>query len=58
MDRFTTAKFEYVTCLKPIFVEHAVKSGFATGMIAWLDFGYNHGGNILKTLSILISSGQ
>lgn len=36
--------YDYLMYLKPQFVKRAVESGLADGMIAWLDFGYNHGG--------------
>ena len=38
------AKYTYVTFLKPWLVAHAVNNDLASGMIAWVDFGYNHGG--------------
>lgn len=38
------SNYNYVTYLKPYFVADAVKEGYATGMVAWVDFGYNHGG--------------
>ena len=37
-------QYNYVTCLKPYFVADAVKNGYVDGMVAWVDFGYNHGG--------------
>jgi len=37
-------KYDYVTYLKPYFVADAVKNGYVDGMVAWVDFGYNHGG--------------
>lgn len=37
-------RYNYVTFLKPYFVADAVKKGYADGMIAWVDFGYNHAG--------------
>lgn len=37
-------RYNYVTFLKPYFVADAVKKGYVDGMIAWVDFGYNHGG--------------
>lgn len=39
------ALYNYVVYLKPYFVADAVKSGLASGLIAWMDFGYNHGGS-------------
>lgn len=38
------ALYDYIMYLKPYFVADAIKKGFADGMIAWMDFGYNHGG--------------
>lgn len=40
-----SALYNYVVYLKPYFIVDAVKRGFADGMIAWIDFGYNHGGS-------------
>jgi protein YibB len=37
-------KYNYVTYLKPYFTADAVKKGYAAGQVAWVDFGYNHGG--------------
>lgn len=37
-------RYNYITFLKPYFAADAVKKGYADGMIAWVDFGYNHGG--------------
>ncbi|GMB01268.1 WlaTC/HtrL family glycosyltransferase [Pelosinus sp. IPA-1] len=39
-----SALYNYVTYLKPYFIADAVKRRHANGMIAWVDFGYNHGG--------------
>lgn len=38
------ALYDYVMYLKPFLITDAVKRGLADGMVAWLDFGYNHGG--------------
>lgn len=38
------ALYDYIVYLKPYFIVDAVKKGLADGMIAWMDFGYNHGG--------------
>jgi len=38
------ALYDYLMYLKPHFVADAVQKGLADGMIAWMDFGYNHGG--------------
>jgi protein YibB len=39
-----SAAYDYVTYLKPYFMANAVKQNMAAGMLAWVDFGYNHGG--------------
>lgn len=39
-----SAKYNYVTYLKPYFIADAVKKQRIDGMIAWVDFGYNHNG--------------
>lgn len=36
--------YNYMTDLKPYWVQDAVRRGLADGMVAWLDFGFNHGG--------------
>lgn len=36
--------YNYVTNIKPFWVQDAIKKGLADGMIAWIDFGYDHGG--------------
>ena len=38
-------RYNYVTFLKPYFVADAVQKGYASGMISWVDFGYDHGGD-------------
>lgn len=38
------ALYDYMVYLKPFFVADAGKRGLADGMVAWLDFGFNHGG--------------
>jgi protein YibB len=45
------ARYNYTTYLKPYFVADAVKNGYASGMTAWVDFGYNHGGEVLTNSS-------
>lgn len=40
------AKYDYVMLLKAWCLQDAVKKGYAKGMLAWLDFGYNHGGEL------------
>lgn len=39
-------RYNYVTYLKPYFAADAVRRGLADGEVSWLDFGYNHGGEI------------
>lgn len=36
--------FNYVVTLKPYFVSDAIKRGLVSGNIAWIDFGFDHGG--------------
>lgn len=36
--------YNYVTGIKAFWVQNAIEKGLATGMIAWIDFGYDHGG--------------
>ena len=38
------AKYNYVMYLKPLIISDAIQRKMADGMIAWLDFGFNHGG--------------
>lgn len=38
------ALYDYVMYLKPHLIVDAVNRGLADGLIAWMDFGYNHGG--------------
>lgn len=38
------ARYDYVMLLKYWCLNDAVEKGYATGMTAWLDFGFNHGG--------------
>ena len=39
------ALYDYVMLLKSWCLKDAVDKKLATGMLAWLDFGFNHGGN-------------
>ncbi len=39
------AKYDYIMLLKAWCIKDAVDKKLAKGLIAWLDFGYNHGGN-------------
>lgn len=41
------AKYNYIMYLKPYIVSDAIKRGLVDGTVAWVDFGYNHGGEIL-----------
>lgn len=36
--------YNYVTGIKPFWVQDAIQRGLADGMVAWIDFGYDHGG--------------
>lgn len=38
------ALYDYVMYLKPFVIVDAGKRGLVDGMVAWLDFGFNHGG--------------
>lgn len=38
------AYYNYIMYMKSLLVQDAIRRGLATGMVAWLDFGYNHGG--------------
>jgi protein YibB len=38
------ANYDYVMLMKYWCMHDAVDRGFATGLISWLDFGFNHGG--------------
>ena len=38
--------YNYVMLIKSWCMKDAVEKGFAKGQIAWLDFGFNHGGNV------------
>jgi protein YibB len=42
------ADYNYLTGLKAWFMKDAVSRNEATSMIAWMDFGYNHGGEVIK----------
>lgn len=43
------AKYDYVMLLKAWCLKDAVEKGHAKGMMAWLDFGFNHGGALYTT---------
>ena len=36
--------YNYIMMLKSYCIVDAIKNEYASGMIAWMDFGYNHGG--------------
>lgn len=40
------ADYNYMTNLKTWFVKDAVEKEYAKGMIAWVDFGFNHNGEV------------
>lgn len=40
------ALYNYLMYLKPYFITDAIQRGFADRMVAWMDFGYNHGGEL------------
>ena len=39
------ALYNYVMLLKSWCIKDAAERGLAKGLVAWLDFGYNHGGD-------------
>ena len=41
-----SSDYNYITSLKPYFVFKAISSFNLTETVAWLDFGFNHGGNL------------
>lgn len=45
------AEYDYIMLMKMWCVSDSVERGQATGMIAWMDFGYNHGGDVLDIRS-------
>ena len=42
------AEYNYITGLKAWFMKDAVSRMETTSMVAWMDFGYNHGGEVIK----------
>lgn len=42
------ADYNYITGLKSWFMKDAVSRMETSSMIAWMDFGYNHGGEVIK----------
>ena len=45
-DISNTAKYSYIMMMKYWFMKDAVERGLAKGMVAWLDIGFNHGGDL------------
>lgn len=45
------ADYNYVMLLKMWCVKDAVRRGEAVGTVSWVDFGYNHGGDVLSSES-------
>ncbi len=43
-----SADYNYIMLMKMWCVNDAIKKGFAKGQIAWVDFGYNHGGAVIS----------
>ncbi|MFQ7565496.1 WlaTC/HtrL family glycosyltransferase [Clostridium perfringens] len=43
--------YDYIMLLKMWCVKEAIKNGQANGMVAWVDFGYNHGGAVIDESS-------
>ena len=41
-------KYNYINFLKTWFIKDAVENKYANGQIAWIDFGFNHGGKLYK----------
>ncbi|KKW69231.1 hypothetical protein AAV94_01960 [Lampropedia cohaerens] len=41
-----SVKYNYIMLMKYYFINEAVKKGLASGTIAWMDFGFNHGGEV------------
>lgn len=40
------ARYDYIMLLKSWCMQDAVKRGHAEGMLVWIDFGFNHGGDV------------
>lgn len=40
-----SADYNYIMMLKSYCIVDAINNNYANGMIAWIDFGFNHGGN-------------
>jgi protein YibB len=39
-------QYSYLMLLKTWFLADATKNGYVDGMVAWIDFGFNHGGKL------------
>ena len=39
-------KYNYIMMLKVWCIKDAVEKGLASGLVAWMDFGFNHGGKV------------
>lgn len=37
-------KYNYIMLMKSYFISEAIRAGLAAGTIAWMDFGFDHGG--------------
>lgn len=42
------AAYDYIMLMKMWCVNNAIEQGLATGQVAWVDFGYNHGGSAIS----------
>ena len=42
------ADYDYIMLLKAWFLKEAAEKGYADGMLCWLDFGFNHGGDVFS----------
>jgi len=40
--------YNYLTCLKPWFLRDAAKKGHVSDFASWIDFGFNHGGEVFS----------
>jgi len=43
--------YNYLTCLKPWFLRDAAKKGHVFDFASWIDFGFNHGGEVFSNAS-------
>ena len=42
------AAYDYIMLMKMWCVKNAIEKGLASGQVAWVDFGYNHGGSVIS----------